>query len=1097
MNKVVNVAIGLLFACAMVWAQGTAQINGTVKDATGLAVPGAEIKVTQSETSAVRITTSAADGAYVLANLPVGPYQLEVNKAGFARYQQSGIVLQVASNPTVDIALKVGGVTESVQVEANAVQVETQATGVGQVIDNKRVIELPLNGRNSQQLIMLAGAAVSGGSQSSNRGYPVQLISVGGGLNNGLTYVLDGATHNEPYINANLPLPFPDALQEFKVETSSVPTQYGQHSAGAVTAVTRSGTNSFHGSLFEFLRNGDLNARNDFAAVRDGLKRNQFGGVIGGPVVKNKLFFFFGDQLTRTRSVPTTVTDTIPTPQALAGDWSAMMSPACNGGRQITLKAPFINNTISPSLYALPAVNLMKRFPVVNNPCGQDSFGRVANSNEQSYIAKVDYQQSVKNQIFGRYMEAILDQLTNYNGTDILSLNTPTYARHAISFVLGDTYLISNNLVSSTRATLLRTVNAKTVPDFFTFSDLGVQNVYYPANYPKIALITATGAFTLFGAPATPGNTNSTDWQLAQDFNMSHGAHQLSFGVDFLQASLNYLSGTTAPGSFTFAATNTGSVLGDFMLGQSSKFSQSQLVGFYPRQHYFAGYLQDTWKATSHLTVIAGLRWEPYLSPYTKYLQSGIFSNAWYLQGLHSSVFKNGPNGLLFSGDPGVSLGNSIEPNSWGHIAPRLGLAWTPKGDGRMVIRASVGKFYDYPHLDTYGDLQNSPPTGGRASLSGSSFLNPWAGTAGSPFPLAFGPNATFIPNSTYLTAPLGIKHAYIEQWNFSMQKQVGTSLLLSASYMGNLGVHEDHGHEGNPGVYLGLGPCTLQTVTGPVSYPVCSTVANENQRRLLSLENPIQGNYFSTMETVDSNASRSYNGLILSAQRRVATGLSVLANYTWSHCIDFQQSTNTNGIQAWSLDRLKNDRGNCELDRRHIFNMSTVYQTPRFANRMARLLATGWQVSGIVTLQSGPAMTILSGLDNALTGTTDQFPNSVLPTPYASNRGATARTWLNPLAFAQPALGTYGDISPGSIAGPAYFTVDMALARIFRLKERMSLEFRAEAFNLENRVNPGDPTNTAAFVGGVDVTLTSANFGKIVESLDPRILQVAMKFVF
>jgi hypothetical protein len=250
-------------------------------------------------------------------------------------------------------------------------------------------------------------------------------------------------------------------------------------------------------------------------------------------------------------------------------------------------------------------------------------------------------------------------------------------------------------------------------------------------------------------------------------------------------------------------------------------------------------------------------------------------------------------------------------------------------------------------------------------------------------------------------------------------------------------------------------------------------------------------------METVDSNASRSYNGLILSAQRRVANGLAVLVNYTWSHCIDFQQSTNTNGIQSWDLSRLKNDRGNCELDRRQIFNMSTVYQTPRFANRATRLLATGWQVSGIIAIQSGAAMTLLSGLDNALTGTGDQFPNAVLPSPYATNRGAVNRTWLNPAAFAQPALGTYGNLSPGSIAGPAYFSIDMALSRIFRIKERTSLEFRAEAFNLENRVNPGDPSNTAAFVGGVDVTLTSPNFGKIVSALDPRILQMAMKFTF
>ena len=944
----------------------------------------------------------------------------------------------------------------------------------------------------------LAGGAVAGGLQSTTRGYPTQLISVGGGLNNGLTYVLDGGTHNEPYINAGLPLPFPDALQEFKVDTSSVPAQYGQHSAGAVEAVTKSGTNEFHGDAFEFLRNGDLNARNTFAPVRDGLKRNQFGGVIGGPVKKNKLFFFFGDQFTRTRSVPSTVFDTIPTPQVLAGDWTAITSPACNGGRQITLKAPFINNTISPSLYSPQAVNLVKHFPTVTNPCGQDSFGRVNNSNEQFIVARMDFQQSEKNQIFGRYTEAILHQIGDYNGTDPLSASQPNFNRNADSFVLGDTYVLSANFVSSTRATLLRTVNVKRSADFFDYSSLGVQGVYTAPGYPKITEVTDSGLFTLFKATLSPGNTNSTDWQLAQDFSMTRGAHQISFGVDFIQADLNYLSATNADGAFTFRSSFTGSAMGDLMLGDAASFVQSQLVGWYPRQHYLASYVEDTWKATSHLTVIAGLRWEPYLAPYTKYLQTGFFNNQAYLAGVHSTVFPNAPAGLLFSGDPGVSLGNALEANVWSHVAPRLGLAWDPKGDGRMVIRASAGKFFDYTHFDTYGDLQNSPPTGGRVALGGVNFANPWAGVpGGNVFPLAFGPNSLFVPSSTYVNVQQGLKQAYIEQWNFSIQKQIGRSWLVSASYLGNLGVHEIEGHEGNPAVYI-PGNCAAGqyglTASGP-----CSTVNNENQRRLLAIENPLQGQYYSNMATVDSNASRSYNGLIVSVQRRVSSGLSVLANYTWSHCIDYQTSTDTTVAQAWDLNQLSHDRGNCELDRRHLFNLSAVYETPRFANNIARLLITGWRIAPIVTIQSGQSLTISSGNDNALTGTGDQWASLALPSAaYAPNKGTGTMNWLNAAAFVQPALGTYGNLSPGNIAGPGLFDIDVALSRIFKVKERYSLELRAEAFNILNHVNPGDPTTTTgARVGGVDTTLTDANFGKILSALDPRILQMAMKFVF
>src|SRR5206468_4565029 len=310
-------------------------------------------------------------GSYSMTSLPVGPYRLEAALPGFRTYVQTGIVLTVGASPVVNLALEVGQVSETVEVLANASQVETRSTGIGQVIDNVRVLELPLNARQVTELILLSGAAVSGGAQGTNRNYPTESISVGGGMNNGLTYLLDGGTHNDPYNNLNLPLPFPDALQEFKVETSAVPAQYGQHSAGAMNAVTKSGTNDFHGDLFEFVRNKVFNARNAFAQQRDGLKRNQFGGVLGGPIVRNKLFFFAGHQMTLVRSEPVENTAFVPTAQMLAGDWTTVASPLCNQGRQITLRAPFVNNTINPALFSTPALNLIKRSPPPPDPCGK------------------------------------------------------------------------------------------------------------------------------------------------------------------------------------------------------------------------------------------------------------------------------------------------------------------------------------------------------------------------------------------------------------------------------------------------------------------------------------------------------------------------------------------------------------------------------------------------------------------------------------------------------------------------------------------------------------------------------------------------------
>src|SRR5215471_345692 len=312
MNRLFAIFAAMLFLCPALMGQTVAsQISGTVRDSSGAVLPGVDVKVTNTDTTATRTTVTNEMGAYVFPNLPVGPYRLEASLPGFSTYAQSGIVLQVNSNPTINIELKVGQVSSVLEVQADANMVETHSNVIGQVIDQQRVSELPLNGRNVTQLIALFGAAVpnTGGGLASNLNYPtVAAFSIAGGQNNATNYFLDGATHIDSRTNVGLPLPFPDALQEFKVETSTLPANYGSHPGGAVNAVTKSGTNTFHGDAFEFLRNGSMNARNFFAAVRDSLKRNQWGGVIGGPVIKDRVFFFEGYQGTSTRTDPATNT---------------------------------------------------------------------------------------------------------------------------------------------------------------------------------------------------------------------------------------------------------------------------------------------------------------------------------------------------------------------------------------------------------------------------------------------------------------------------------------------------------------------------------------------------------------------------------------------------------------------------------------------------------------------------------------------------------------------------------------------------------------------------------------------------------------------
>src|SRR5579871_6761049 len=414
MKSAARSVLFFLFVCAAAWAQAviTSNVTGTVTDSSGLAVPGAEVKVTQSETGFIRTVTSGADGGYLITNLPVGPYQLQVTKQGFSTYSQTGIVLQVNSNPTINVALKIGAVTEQIQVEASAAIVETQNTSVGQVVDTQRVLDLPLNGRNTQELVLNAGPAVNLGQlvliNGAKRVYPGLQISVAGGSLLGTLYVLDGADHNNVENNSPLPIPFPDALQEFKVETSSMPARYGHHAAAAINMITKSGTNDMHGDLFEFIRNGDVNARNTFAAARDTLKRNQFGGVIGGAIIKNKLFYFGGYQGTILRTDPGTSVTVVPTKAMLAGDFTTFPAAGAAGcqAKPVTLGAPFVGNQLSPALISPITAKIAASFPTpADQKCGQVTYGFPQQSDEKMILTKVDYQKSDKHSLFARFFD--------------------------------------------------------------------------------------------------------------------------------------------------------------------------------------------------------------------------------------------------------------------------------------------------------------------------------------------------------------------------------------------------------------------------------------------------------------------------------------------------------------------------------------------------------------------------------------------------------------------------------------------------------------------------------------------------------------------
>src|SRR5215831_18400547 len=386
-------ALCFLFVCSTtIWAQGTAQISGTAKDQSGAVLPGVEITATQTDTGITRTTVSNETGSYVLPNLPVGPYKLEATLPGFRTFAQTGIVLQVNSNPVIDVALQVGQVSETVEVQANAAQVETRSAGVGQVIETQRILDLPLNGRNVTDLVTLSGLAVQTGASRTFGMRTGVLISVAGGNTDGVQYSLDGSPHINPFDGTGMPLPFPDALQEFRLSTSNQDASNGMRSGATVNAVTKSGTNTFHGDMFEFVRNYALNGRDPFAIRNDGLKRNQFGGVIGGPIKKDKVFFFAGYQGTLLRQTPISNTVFVPTPQMFKGDFTAFASPACQNGRQVVLRTPFADNQVDPRLFSPAALKIAAGLPQALDVCGRYLTGNILHENDHQAPARMDYQ---------------------------------------------------------------------------------------------------------------------------------------------------------------------------------------------------------------------------------------------------------------------------------------------------------------------------------------------------------------------------------------------------------------------------------------------------------------------------------------------------------------------------------------------------------------------------------------------------------------------------------------------------------------------------------------------------------------------------------
>ncbi len=1045
---------------------------------------------------------------------------------GFQTFVQTGN-LSVNDSPNFNIALQVGQVAQTIEVQANAALVETRTVGVSQLIENERIVELPLNGRNVTELVILSGAAVSTGTSSTRSMPGQQEISVAGSQEGAVAYLLDGAPHNNWYDNLSLPLPFPDALGEFKIETSALQAQQGLRSGANVNAVTRSGTNEYHGNAFWFVRN-DLFGARPYAATRaSSLKRNQYGGAIGGPVMENKLFFFAGYQGTTIRQDPGTVEDFLPTPYVIStGDWSRMLSPSCADSPVNSLSAfqddgitptGFVGGTqIDPALYSPVAMRVMATLP--NNladDCGRILYGNILQDDDYQIVGRVDYQATDSHSIMGRLLLTASDRAHPYELTqNPLSSSVAGWDDLGQSYTLGDTWLMDATTVLSTRLAVNYTNVDRLGANYFDWADLGVPN--YHVYVENFARMTADDGFTLGGCTTNPASFDTFSASLNSDLSMSRGDHQWGFGGYINRLDNPGYANCFSPGTFDFDGAQTGWGLADFMIGQSNTFDQATPNTQLSKKWVSAFYMADTWRLTPNVTMSYGVRWEPDMPETITNERVLQFSRAGFDSLARSTRFVNAPAGFTFPGDAGFP-GISGRDKHWTNFSPRLGLAWDVFGDGRTSIRASGGIGYDYPNGQFHLWTSLNPPFGGNASVKRALLDNPFPG-GNNPHPLDLTrEDLEFLPFQNIQSMDASVRSSQTQSWNLALQQQLGQDWLLSATYMGNHTIHMVQGGPGNPAIFFpgvadANGVCTVTvpqqdgvevsvpggtyTMTGQRAGGNCSSTRNTNARRILNLLNPVDGRKIAAMSITHSGGTANYHGLLVSMQRRATTGINVNTNYTWSHCISpwADNGFGGGGFNANNVYQSVTDRergyGNCNQDRRHNFTLTTVARSPEFANAGLRAVASDWSLSVIYRINSGRYLTIENGSrDRALNGVapTNQF-GDYLGGPVTGSSGPDDE-YIIRSSFARAAPGTLGNLGARNVKGPNQWDFDVSLARTFDLGETETLEFRVEAYNLTNSFRPGNP----------NTNLNSGRFGRTraIQSDDPRILQFALKLGF